>query len=326
MESRRPARATRPRPVTPAALWSITKGALSGWWNDNVPRLGASLSFYTLFAMAPVLVIAIAIAGFAFGAEAVRGEIVGQVRGLMGEEGARAVQAMLEGAAKTPDSRLATAAGLFTFFIGATGAFLELQTALNGIWRVKPKEDAKWWKELVIQRLISFGLVIAVGFLLLVSLVVSAGLSALNRYMGATFPAQAEVWAALNLLVSFGVVTLLFALVYRVLPDVRLAWRDVWLGAVVTAGLFTIGKSLIGLYLGTSGVASTYGAAGSVVVLLIWVYYSAQIVLLGAEFTRAWVAWDGARPKPMAHAKKDPKPAVVGGAAAPPDGGTDEGR
>jgi membrane protein len=161
---------------------------------------------------------------------------------------------------------------------------------------------------------VSFGLVIAVGFLLLVSLVVSAALAALHRYMGAAFPGLSELWNALNLLVSFGVVTLLFALVYRVLPDVELTWRDVWLGAVVTAGLFTIGKTLIGLYLGTSGVASTYGAAGSVVVLLIWVYYSAQIVLLGAEFTRAWVEWNGERPKPMNHARKDPAPAATGGA------------
>ena len=299
--------------MTPAALWSITKRALSGWWNDNVPRLGASLSYYTLFAMAPVLLIAIAIAGVFFGAEAVRGEIVGQIRGLMGEGGARAVQSMLEGASKQSAGRLAAGVGLFTFFLGATGAFLELQAALNGIWRVKPKEDTKWWKALVIQRLISFGLVIAVGFLLLVSLVVSAGLAALNRYMGAILPSLTEVWAAINMLVSLGVITLLFALIYRVLPDVKLAWRDVWLGAVVTAGLFTIGKSLIGLYLGTSGIASTYGAAGSVVVLLVWVYYSAQIVLLGAEFTRAWVEWDGTRPKRMAHAEKDPAPVATGG-------------
>nr|MBA3555684.1 YihY/virulence factor BrkB family protein [Gemmatimonadales bacterium] len=278
--------------MTPGVLWHITKRALAGWWNDNVPRLGASLSYYTLFAMAPVIIIAIGIAGLFFGPEAVRGEIVGQIRDLMGDQGARAVQSMLEGVSKPSDSRIATAVGLFTFFIGATGAFLELQTALNGIWRVKPKEDGKWWKELVVQRLISFGLVIAVGFLLLVSLVVSAGLTALNRYMGAAFPGLTEVWNAGNLLVSFGVVTLLFALVYRVLPDVKLLWRDVWLGAVVTAGLFTVGKTLIGLYLGTSGIASTYGAAGSVVVLLVWVYYSAQIVLLGAEFTRAWVEWD----------------------------------
>ena len=174
----------------------------------------------------------------------------------------------------------------------------------------------------MIQRLMSFGLVIAVGFLLLVSLVVSAGLAALNRYMGIMFPAMTELWNAINLLVSFGVVTLLFALIYRVLPDVDLTWRDVWLGAVVTARLFTVGKSLIGLYLGTSGVASAYGAAGSVLVLLIWVYYSAQIVLLGAEFTRAWVEWEGAHPRPMRHAKKDPAPRRRGGGREVGDGGT----
>jgi membrane protein len=298
-----------------SALWSITKQALAGWWNDNVPRLGASLSYYTLFALAPVLIIAIAIAGFFFGPEAVRGEVVGQIRGLMGEEGARAVQAMLEGAAKPSESRVATVVGLFTFFLGATGAFLELQTALNGIWRVKAKEGGKWWKDLLIQRLISFGLVIAVGFLLLVSLLVSAALAALYRYMGTILPGLTELWAGLNVLVSFGVVTLLFGLIYRILPDVNLGWRDVWLGAVVTAGLFTIGKSLIGLYLGTSAVGSSYGAAGSVLVLLIWVYYSAQIVLLGAEFTRAWVEWHGAHPHPMPHARKDPAPAATGGSS-----------
>jgi membrane protein len=299
------------------ALWTVLKRALAGWWGDNVPRLGASLSFYTLFALAPVLVVAIAIAGLAFGPEAVRGEIVGQVRGLVGEEGGRAVQAMLEGASKRSESRLATVLGLLTFFIGATGAFLELQTALNGIWRVKPKEGGHWLKELVMQRLVSFGLVIGVGFLLLVSLLVSAALSALHRYMGLTFPGLAEVWQAVNVLVSFGVITLLFAMIYRVLPDVQLAWRDVWLGAVVTAGLFSVGKFLIGLYLGTSSLASTYGAAGSVVVLLLWVYYSSQIVLLGAEFTRAWVELEGDhKPRPMKHAKRDPAPEATGGKEA----------
>ena len=295
-------------------LWIVVKRALAGWWNDNVPRLGASLSYYTLFALAPVLVVAIAIAGLAFGAEAVRGEIVGQVRGLVGEEGGKAVQAMLQGASKKSESRLATGLGLLTFFIAATGAFLELQTALNGIWRVKPKEGVHWLKELVVQRLVSFGLVIGVGFLLLVSLLVSAGLAALDRYMGTAYPALAEVWQAANVLVSFGVITLLFAMIYRVLPDVQLTWRDVWLGAVVTSCLFTVGKFLIGLYLGTSIMASTYGAAGSVVVLLLWVYYSSQIVLLGAEFTRAWVELAGDhKPRPMKHATKDPAPQATGG-------------
>jgi membrane protein len=299
--------------VSPRLLWKVISRAVAGWWSDNVPRLGASLSYYTLFALAPVLVVAIAIAGLAFGPEAVRGEIVAQIRALVGDAGAIAVQAMLEGASKPSDSRLATALGLLTFFIGATGAFLELQTALNAIWRVKPKEGGNWLKELVIQRVVSFGLVIGVGFLLLVSLLVSAGLSALHRYMGSAYPGLAELWQAANVLVSFGVVTLLFAMIYRVLPDVELTWRDVWLGAIVTSLLFSVGKFLIGLYLGTSGLASTYGAAGSVVVLLVWVYYSSQIVLLGAEFTRAWVELVGERVRPMHHATKDPRPEATGG-------------
>ena len=295
------------------ALLTILKRALVGWWNDNVPRLGASLSFYTLFAMAPVLVVSIAIAGVAFGAEAVRGEVVTQMRDLVGEEGAQAVQAMLQAASQKRESWIATALGVFTFFIGATGAFLELQTAINGIWRVKPKEGGHWLRELLMQRLISFGLVIGVGFLLLVSLVVSAALAALHRYMGSAFPALGQVWEAANVLVSFGVITLLFAMIYRILPDRQLAWRDVWLGAMVTSGLFSIGKFLIGLYLGTSGLASAYGAAGSVVVLLLWVYYSSQVALLGAEFTRAWVEFEGVRPKPMVHAETDPAPEATGG-------------
>ena len=294
-------------------LWYILKCAVEGWWNDNVPRLGASLAYYTLFAMAPILVISIAIAGFFFGAEAVRGEVVSQVRGLVGETGAQAVQAMLESVALRGGGGLATVIGLITFFLGATGAFLELQTALNAIWRVKPKPNAGI-KEILLQRLLSFGLVIGVGFVLLVSLVISAGLAALDRYMGHAFPALAVAWTAINVLVSLGVVTLLFAMIYQFLPDVDLALRDVWVGALVTAGLFTVGKSVIGLYLGTSAVASSYGAAGSVVVLLIWVYYTAQVVLLGAEFTKAYVQrFEAKRPSPMDHATKDPAPEATGG-------------
>ncbi|MBA3660060.1 MAG: YihY/virulence factor BrkB family protein [Gemmatimonadales bacterium] len=292
-------------------LGSLFKDALSGWWNDNVPRLGAALAYYTLFSLAPILIVAIAIAGFFFGREAVRGEIVGQIQDLVGFESAKAVQSMLEGASKPSQGALATVIGGLTFFIGATGAFLELQGALDAIWRVKPKEGAGL-RELLVQRLVSFGLVIGVGFLLLVSLVISAALAALNKYMGALVPGLTELWLGLNVLVSLGVVTLLFAMVYKFLPDVELGWRDVWMGALVTAGLFTIGKSLIGLYLGTSSLASSYGAAGSVVVLLIWVYYSAQIVLLGAEFTRVYYErTSGTRPVPVVGAEPDPHPAQL---------------
>src|SRR3954468_20306865 len=274
--------------LTAAELWRVLKRAFGGWWNDNVPRMGAALAYYTLFSLAPILIVAIAVAGLVFGAEAVRGEIVGQIEGLVGHDGALAVQAMLEGAARPSSSIPATIIGLITFFLGATGAFLELQTDLDAIWRVKPKENTSFFQALLKQRLISFGLVLGFSFLLLTSLVVSAGLAALHTYMGNAFPGETALWEALNVLVSLAVITALFAMIYKVLPDVKLGWGDVWVGGLVTAGLFTIGKSLIGLYIGASAFSSTYGAAGSVIVVLVWVYYSAQIILLGAEFTREY--------------------------------------
>ena len=293
--------------LTPSALWWVLKRALVGWWNDNVPRLGASLAYYTLFALSPVLLVATAIAGLVFGPDAVRGEIVGQIQGLVGRQGAEAVQSMLESASRPSTSIPATIVGLVTFFLGATGAFLELQTALNAIWRVKPRPGTNV-RDFLVQRLISFGLVVGVGFLLLVSLLVSAALAALSRYLGHIFPALTAFWEAANVLVSLFVITLLFAMIYKILPDVRLRWRDVWIGALVTAGFFSVGKQLIGLYLGTSSVASSFGAAGSVVVLLVWVYYSAQVVLLGAEFTRYYVERFRGQPPPMKHAQPDPSP------------------
>ena len=302
----------RAQRITLGGLGSVLRRAAASWWNDNVPHLGAALSYYTLFSLAPILIVAIAIAGLAFGAEAVRGEIVAQIDELVGHDGAVAVQAMLQGAAKPAAGIPATIIGVITFFIGATGAFLELQTALNTIWRVKPKSDASWWRALLMQRVISFALVVGVGFLLLTSLLVSAAIAALHRYMGHTYPGVTILWTALNVIVSLAVITLLFAMIYKVLPDVELAWSDVWVGGLVTAGLFTIGKSLIGLYLGTSGFSSTYGAAGSVVVLLVWVYYSSQIVLLGAEFTREYVAQFGRRPPPSEFAEKEHGRAIGG--------------
>ena len=298
--------------ITLGALGAILRRSVAGWWNDNVPRLGASLAYYTLFALAPILIVAISIGGLVFGPEAVRGEIVGQIQGLIGREGAEAVQSMLEGASRPGSSIAATVVGIITFFLGATGAFLELQTALNSIWHVEPKSDGSFWRELVMQRVISFGLVVAIGFLLLTSLLVSAALAAIHRYMGTAFPGVVVLWEALNVIVSLTVITLLFALIYKVLPDVKLSWRDVWVGALVTAGLFSIGRLVIGLYLGTASIASTYGAAGSVIVILVWVYYSAQIILLGAEFTRAYVDEFGRRPPAEEYAeKKTVKPGKV---------------
>jgi membrane protein len=301
--------------ITRQRLRKVVYQGLLGWWNDNVPRMGAALAYYTLFSLAPILVVAIAIAGFAFGAEAVRGEIVSQIQGLVGHDGALAVQAMLEGAGKPSSSIPATIVGVITFFLGATGAFLELQDDLDAIWRVKPRSRGNFLRDLIMQRLISFGLVLGFAFLLLTSLVVSAALAALNTYMGNAFPGVAILWEAANVVVSLAVITLLFAMIYKVLPDVKLGWRDVWVGALITAGLFTIGKSLIGIYLGTSAFASTYGAAGSVIVVLVWVYYSSQIILLGAELTRAYVEEFARRPPPEDFATKDTPRAT--GASSP---------
>jgi membrane protein len=280
--------------------------ALRASWEDDVPRLGASLAYYTLFAIAPVLLVATAIAGLAFGPQAVRGEIVGQIDYLVGREGARAVQSLLEGTSQRRAGYVATIVGTVTLVLAATGAFLELQTALNTIWRVKPNPTNATFRAFVINRVRSFGLVVAIGFLLLVSLAVSAALAALGTWLQRISPGMPLVWNAMNVLVSLVVITALFTLLYAFLPDVKLRGRDVVVGAFVTAVLFTIGKQLIGFYLGQSTTASTYGAAGSVIVLLLWVYYSSQVVLVGAEFTRIYTQRQGRRPQPEPFAMKDP--------------------
>jgi membrane protein len=280
-------------------------GAARAWWDDDAPRMGASLAYFTLFAIAPILLVATAIAGAAFGEEAVRGEIVGQLDALVGRDGALAVQSLLEGAGQRRAGVIATVIGTITFLVAATGAFLELQTALNTIWRVKVRVGVSV-RALLLDRLRSFGLVVAVGFLLLVSLTVTAALAALNQWLSHLSPDLPIVWGAIGALVSLVVNTGLFAMLFLFLPDVRLHWRDVITGAMVTAVLFAIGQQLIGLYLGQSSIAVAYGAAGSMMVLLLWVYYSCQILLFGAEFTRVYAEWRGVKPKPEPFARKDP--------------------
>jgi membrane protein len=262
--------------------------AVKSWSSDEVPRLGASLAYYTLFALSPILIIAIAIAGSVYGEEAVRGQIVGEIDGLIGRQGAEAVQSLLQGAHQDRTGSLAVIIGTITLLVAASGAFLELQHALNKIFRVKTDPKKSGLQRLILSRLRSFGLVVSIGFLLLVSLLISAALTAISTRIQTTEILGPFLLQAFNLIVSLAVMTLLFGLIYRLLPDVRLAWRDVWTGAFVTSLFFTIGKFLIGLYLGRSSVASSYGAAGSVVIVLVWVYYSAQVILLGAEFTRVW--------------------------------------
>ena len=290
--------------VRSPAILRMFRSALRAWWDDDAARLGASLAYYTLFAIAPILLVATAIAGMVFGAEAVRGEIVGQLDHLIGREGARAVQSLLEGASQRRTGILATVFGSITFVVAATGAFLELQSALNTIWRVKPNPGTNF-KAFVLDRVRSFGLVVAIGFLLMVSLAVTAALAALNGWLARYAPSMPLLWSGVSMFVSLVVTTGLFALLFRFLPDVHLRWRDVMTGALATAVLFTIGQQLIGLYLGQSSMSSSYGAAGSVMILLLWVYYSCQILLFGAEFTRVYAQRDGAKPAPESFAEKD---------------------
>ena len=279
--------------------------AARAWWDDDAMRLGASLAYYTLFAIAPILLVATAIAGMVFGAEAARGQIVGQLDQLLGREGALAVQSLLEGASQRRSGIVATVIGSIAFAAAATGAFLELQLALNTIWRVKVNPGANI-RAFLVDRLRSFGLVVAIGFLLMVSLAVTAALAALSAWLSRLSPGMPIVWSGVGMLVSFVVTTGLFALLFKFLPDVTLHWRDVTTGAMVTAVLFTAGQQVIGLYLGQSSTASSYGAAGSMMILLLWVYYSCQILLFGAEFTRVYADRRGRKPKPESFAVRDP--------------------
>lgn len=287
-------------------IGSLVSATFNDWVDDKAPRLAAALSYYTLFSLAPILIIAIAIAGLVFGQEAARGQIVGQIQSLVGVDGGKAIEAMLQSASQPTTGKLATIIGFVTLLIGATGAFVELQDAMNTIWEVRPK-PGRGIKGMLFDRLFSFGVLLGVGFLLLVSLVISAALSAFTALLNRVTPASSFVAHGLNLVLSFGITTLLFALIFKILPDVRLRFRDVWLGAAVTAGLFTIGKFVIGLYIGRGAVASAYGAAGSLVALLVWIYYSTLILFLGAEFTQIYAEWNGRVIEPLAHAEYTPE-------------------
>lgn len=285
-----------------AIFWSVLKQTFVEWQRDKVSRLAAALAYYTAFALAPVLVIVIAIASFLFERSTVQTRIIEQLQSLLGESGAKLVQEMLTSAqANEGGGFWPTLISVTLLIVGASGLFVQLQDALNTVWNVVPKPDAGLWG-LIRNRLLSFGMLLAIGFLLLVSLMLSAGLAAVSSLFGDTLFGWDVGWRILNAVVSFGVITLLFALIYKVLPDATVSWSDVWIGAAMTALLFTIGKGLIGLYLGSSSVASAYGAAGSFVVLLLWIYYSAQILLFGAEFTQVYADRFGSDIRPNDHA------------------------
>lgn len=279
------------------ATISLLKQTAGAWSADYAPSMGAALSYYTLFSIAPLLLIVIAVAGLVFGADAARGEIFGQLAGLVGPDGAKAVERLLQAADRPRQGTIAAIAGVLTLLLGATTVFGELQNALDRIWRAPARAASKGWWNLLRTRFLSFGMILGIAFLLTVSLVLSAGIAALGKWWGA-----AEVLAhVLELVLSFGLTTVLFGLIYKFIPRVHVAWHDVWIGAAVTSILFAVGKLLIGLYLGKSAVASTFGAAGSLVVLMLWVYYSAQIFLFGAEFTWVYAHERGSR-------RGDPRP------------------
>ncbi len=280
--------------MTAKNTWILTKAAASSWVDDYAQSMGAALAYYTMLSIAPFLLIVISLAGMIFGVEAARGEIAAQLQGLMGRGGAEAVQKLLESASKPAEGVAAAVAGLVLLLVAATSVFAELQDALDRIWRAPKRSRMGIWS-LLRARLLSFGTIAGISFLLMVSLVVSAGLAALGKMWGPRFADWQSLAGAVNVVFSYALTTTVFAMIYKVMPRVKVAWTDVWIGATVTALLFTIGKSLIGLYIGRSGVTSGFGAAGSLVMAMVWVYYSAQIFLLGAEFTWAYALTFGSR-------------------------------
>ena len=271
----------------------LVKTAAAGWWNDRAMSLGASISFFTFFSLAPMLLAAISVAGLLFGRQAAQGAVVAELGGLAGDDAAQAIDAMIANVSDFGSGGIGTAIGALTFLILATGAFVEIQDSLNLIWKAKPPHTGI--RAFLRTRVLSLALVIGIGFLLLVSLLLDAAIGAAGTYLEASFPGAATVLGVLNSVVALVMSTLLFAAIFKVLPAVDLAWQDVWIGALVTGLAFTLGKVLIGLYIGRSGVASTFGAAASIITILLWIYYSSLILLFGAEFTKAYAETRGSR-------------------------------
>jgi membrane protein len=292
----------------------LLKNTAAKWQSDNTFRLAASLAFYTIFSLAPLMLIAVGIASLFFSRQTAVDRIVYELQQLVGDKGAQVIRQVLESAGGFGEGIWAIGIGIVTLIIGASAVFAELQAALNIIWGVKAQVRRGLLLDLVIDRLRSFSIAVGVGFLLLVSLVLSAALSGLREYLNYRMPAVPVIWQALDIVASFVLVTLLFAMIYKYLPDVKLEWRDVWTGAAATSLLFTIGKYLIGIYLGRTATSNAYGAAGSFVVLLIWIYYSALISFFGAEFTQVYARRQRKRIPPEDHAEKVSQKPVTQGA------------
>jgi membrane protein len=285
------------------SIWQFLKTTINEWVEAEPFQLAAALSYYTLFSLAPLLLIAIGVAGFVFGREAAQNQIVETLQGMIGQDSAKTVQEMIQASNEKPKTgMISTVVGFVALLFGAGGVVGQLQTSLNKMWEVTPKPGQGIWG-FVRQRFFSFAMVLAIGFLLLVSLVVTAVLSSFTGMLSSLLGDATLVAHAIDILVSFGFVTLLFALIYKYVPDVEIQWKDVWVGAALTSILFTIGKYLIGLYIGTSGVTSTFGAAGSLITILVWVYYSSLVFFLGAEFTRVYATEYGSGVAPAKNAQ-----------------------
>ncbi|MET0339969.1 MAG: YihY/virulence factor BrkB family protein [Polyangiales bacterium] len=282
-------------------MWEIVKETGSAWSDDNATRLAAALAYYTVLSIAPLLVVAVSVAGLFFGEEAARGQIASELSGIVGKQAGEGIQTVLTHAKSPDEGIIGSIVGVVVLLFGASGVFGELQSSLNAIWNVAPKPGLGIWG-FVRQRFFSFSMVLGVAFLLLVSLVLSALLAGVGAFFSDKLPGGAVLWEIANFGVSLGVITVLFAMLFKVVPDVQIKWSDVWLGALVTAVLFTVGKWALGLYLGRASVASPYGAAGSLIVLVIWVYYAAQLVFLGAEFTQVYTLHRGSRIVPNENA------------------------
>ena len=284
-------------------IFSLLQEAFKEWQQDKASLLAAALAYYTVFSVTPLLVIAIAIVGAVFGQETARGEILAQINDLVGEQGAQAIEMALANANQPKIGGVASLISITLLLIGASGVFAQLQEALNTVWNVTAKPGGGIWG-FIRKRLLSFGMVLAIGFLLLVSLILSAILSGISKLEIELLPGLTSFWELLNFGLSFAFIAVLFALIYKYLPDVKIRWKDVVVGSIVTALLFSLGKYLIGLYLGRGSLGSTYGAAGSLIVFLAWVFYSAQILLFGAELTQVYARRYGRQIRPNSHAKK----------------------
>ncbi|HEV2696241.1 MAG TPA: YihY/virulence factor BrkB family protein [Verrucomicrobiae bacterium] len=300
------------------SIYSLLKDTVEACISGDTVSQGAALSYYTFFAIAPLFVIVLGIAGFCFGEQAAQKELFEQLNQLVGKQGGDAIQALVVAAHRSQTGFWANSIAGGTLAVAATGVFVQLQNSLNGIWHVR-HASGRGLRNFIRHRLLSFAMVFGIGFLLLVSLICSAGLAALGNFLGDYVSAKDILLKALNFVISLGIITMLFTMIFKFLPDVKIAWRDVWLGGFITALLFNVGKLLIGLYIGRSSLSSVYGAVGSLAIVLVWVYYSAQILFFGAQFTCLYASRFGVKPLPVAgaefvptvkEAKRRPKIAV----------------